>query len=240
MAINDSSSGSSGDNTSSTSGVLPIDTLSLVINVEVNKSTAKLRNFTRQLAETNTVVSQSNATFAQFASYLEKVQIVNRTTTTSIARTSAEATKATEETSKAVESSTKALSNLGSFATIGKIYFFFNYFKRIGEAISSIIQKGIDFNETLNLWQVSMRSNINEARTFISTMNDAYGIAEDTAMKAEATFNNMLSSLGSMSSEVSSQISESLLQMSVDFASLYNTSLDDAITKFESVLSGQG
>lgn len=127
-----------------------------------------------------------------------------------------------------------------SFAkTLGKIYFIRDYSKQLMQNMSSLVQSAIDYTETLNLWQVAMRGNIDTAEEFISKMNKAYGIAEQTLMKYQATFRNMLSTLGGVSTDVSYALSEYLTQMALDYASLYNTSIEKAMTVFQSVLSGQ-
>ena len=123
--------------------------------------------------------------------------------------------------------------------TLGKIYFIRNYSKQLMQNMSSLVQSAIDYTETLNLWQVAMRGNIDTAEEFISKMNKAYGIAEQTLMKYQATFRNMLSTLGGVSTDVSYALSEYLTQMALDYASLYNTSIERAMTVFQSVLSGQ-
>lgn len=127
-----------------------------------------------------------------------------------------------------------------SFAKmLGKVYFIRNYTKQMAQSMSGLVQSAIDYTETLNLWQVAMRGNISTAEEFISKMNKAYGIAEQTLMKYQATFRNMLSTLGGVSTDVSYALSEYLTQMALDYASLYNTSIDKAMTVFQSVLSGQ-
>lgn len=122
---------------------------------------------------------------------------------------------------------------------LGKIYFVRNYTKQMAQSMTSLVQSAIDYTETLNLWQVAMRGNIDTAEQFITKMNKAYGIAEQTLMKYQATFRNMLSTLGGVSTDVSYALSEYLTQMALDYASLYNTSIDKAMTVFQSVLSGQ-
>lgn len=127
--------------------------------------------------------------------------------------------------------------NLASI--LGKVYFIRNYTKQLGQFMMGLVQSAIDYTETLNLWQVAMRGNIDTAEEFISKMNKAYGIAEQTLMKYQATFRNMLSTLGGVSTDVSYALSEYLTQMALDYASLYNTSIERAMTVFQSVLSGQ-
>ena len=127
-----------------------------------------------------------------------------------------------------------------SFAKIlGKLYFIRNYTKQIGRGVANMLQNAIDYTETLNLWQVAMRNNRYEAEQFVETMNKAYGISEQTLMNYQATFKNMLSALGGISEGTSYALSEYLTQMALDYASLYNTSIERAMTVFQSVLSGQ-
>ena len=132
---------------------------------------------------------------------------------------------------------TKKALSIGSL--LGKLYFIRNYTKQIGRGIANLVQNAIDYTETLNLWQVAMRNNRQEAEKFIDTMNKAYGISEQTLMNYQATFKNMLSALGGISDTTSYALSEYLTQMALDYASLYNTSIERAMTIFQSVLSGQ-
>ena len=127
--------------------------------------------------------------------------------------------------------------NFGSM--IAKLYFVRNITKQLGQDLAKVVQYGIDYEETLNLWQVAMRGNTAEARKFITEMNRAYGISEVTLMNYQATFKNMLSSLGGINQEVAYGLSETLSQMALDYASLYNTSIESAMTKFQAVLAGQ-
>ena len=105
--------------------------------------------------------------------------------------------------------------------------------------VSDIVQAGTDYTETLNMWQVAMRGNIDLADEFVKKMNKAYGIAEQATMNAQAVFKNMLSGLGNISDDVAYQISEAVTQMALDYASLYNVSFDEAFTKFQAALAGQ-
>lgn len=151
-------------------------------------------------------------------------------------------TKKIDENGNTVVTTTKKVNDLmkkvNFGVTLGKIYFFINYTKRIAQGIAKMVQRGIDFQETLNLWQTSMRENTAQAREFVREMNRAYGVAEETLMRYQATFNNMLSALGNINRSIAYDLSESLTQMALDYASLYNTSIESAMTKFQAVLAG--
>lgn len=111
--------------------------------------------------------------------------------------------------------------------------------RRLARAVGSIVKQGSDYTETLNLWQVAMRKNLNAATEFVTKMNKAYSISERTVMQAQATFKNMIGSLGDLSEQASYNLSEAITQMAIDYSSLYNVSIEDAIYKFQSALAGQ-
>lgn len=110
---------------------------------------------------------------------------------------------------------------------------------KIGRVIENISQSGMDYQETLNLWTVAMRGHNEVATEFLNKMSDAYGISEQTLMKAQATFKNMIGSLGQISPKDAYILSESITQMALDYASLYNVSIEQAMTKFQAALAGQ-
>lgn len=110
---------------------------------------------------------------------------------------------------------------------------------RMGRVASKILQYGVDYTETLNLWQVAMGDNLSMAQDFVTQMNRAYGISEKTLMNAQAIFKNMIGSLGQISDTMAYNLSEAITQMAIDYASLYNVSIDAAITKFQAALAGQ-
>jgi hypothetical protein len=127
--------------------------------------------------------------------------------------------------------------NLGSM--VAKLYFVRNITKQLGQNLAKVVQYGIDYEETLNLWQVAMKDNTAEARKFITEMNRAYGVSEATLMNYQAIFKNMLSALGGVKPEVAYGLSELMTQMALDYASLYNVGIEESMTKFQAVLAGQ-
>lgn len=111
--------------------------------------------------------------------------------------------------------------------------------RRLGRFAGELVQSASDYNETLNLWQVAMRNNLDIADQFVSKMQKAYGISSKTLMEAQAVFKNMIGSLGQISDETSYALSEALVQMSADYASLYNRTLKSAFENMQSMLAGQ-
>lgn len=120
-----------------------------------------------------------------------------------------------------------------------KLAFAFRWAKRIGNEVWKIAKTGADFTETLNLWETAMGNNLSKATEFVNKLNKAYGVSEQTLMNAQATFKNMLGALGQISDETAYVLSEGITQMALDYASLYNQSFEDAMTKFQAALAGQ-
>ena len=151
--------------------------------------------------------------------------------------------KATTTTPKATNNTNILGGKLGKTLNFGsmiaKLYFVRNITKQLGQDLAKVVQYGIDYEETLNLWQVAMKGNISQARTFVSEMRNAYGISSATLMNYQATFKNMLSALDGLNEDVAYGLSEALTGMALDYASLYNTSIESAMTKFQAVLAGQ-
>lgn len=136
-------------------------------------------------------------------------------------------------------SNTSGGGGIGSLFNIAKITSTIYLTRRLAHTVGGVIQKGSEYTETLNLWQVAMRDNLDLADKFITKMNKAYGISEKTLMNAQAVFKNMIGSLGQVSDQTAYLLSETLIQMSVDFASLYNTTLQQAFSKIQAMLAGQ-
>ena len=111
--------------------------------------------------------------------------------------------------------------------------------RKLGRAVADITKSGADYVETLNLWEVAMDGYADKATVFVNKMNEAYGISEKTLMNAQATFKNMLGSLGNLSDEMAYSLSESVTRMAVDYASLYNVGIEEAMIKFQAALAGQ-
>jgi hypothetical protein len=198
-----------------------IDELRLDILVNSNNASKRINAVTKSIENLNKALSKSG----NLDKVLGSLNSVSPTTTTSGKTTSG--------------GTNNTLKNVGIFATIGKWNYMINMARYYGRKLADIVQLSMDYVETQNLWQVANRNNIEMADEFIGKMNKAYGISEQTLMNYQAIFKNMLSALGDLDDAVSSKLSMQLTTMATDFASLYNVSIKDAMTKFQAVLSGQ-
>lgn len=138
-----------------------------------------------------------------------------------------------------IRKSAKTPKSNGGVFGFAKIGISLHLMRRMGRFMANLVQSGSDYIETLNLWQVAMQNNLDVADKFVNKMQKAYGISTKTLMNAQATFKNMIGSLGQISDETAYALSESLVQMSADFASLYNVSIESAFEKMQSMLAGQ-
>lgn len=147
--------------------------------------------------------------------------------------------KVTNNLGRAGKNNKQGIGDFFSFSSFAKIGTFLTSMRRVARVGQQILQYGVDYTETLNLWQVAMGNNLSMAREFVTQMNRAYGISEKTLMNAQAIFKNMIGSLGQVGEATAYKLSEAITQMAVDYASLYNVGVDSAITKFQAALAGQ-
>lgn len=202
-----------------------IDTLQLDIIVNNKGTTARINSTTKALKDLHKVISDINGAGG-----------VNGTIN---GGGSGSSSRGGSSRSSGAKSASSLMKNLNFGSMIAKLYFVRNITKQLGQDLAKVVQYGIDYEETLNLWQVAMKGNTAEARKFITEMNRAYGISEATLMNYQAIFKNMLSSLGDISSEVSYDLSELITQMALDYASLYNVGIEESMVKFQAALAGQ-
>lgn len=123
--------------------------------------------------------------------------------------------------------------------SIGKLYFFYNYAKTMFRGIGRVMNAALDYTETENKFARAMNGMYGKAMDFQNKLQEAYGLSATSMMNMQSTFKNMLGTVGNLSDEVSEQISETVSLMAIDYASLFNTTIDDAAKKFEAALAKQ-
>lgn len=227
-----------------------IDTLRLDIVVDNANSTRTLNSMRKALENFSAVVDKLDISkLNQIANAFEKIG-------TSISSGIQQGVQQVDKLNKSLQTTASAMKRVGTETPtdkaagkitsgiklgtiVGKLVWIRNTTKQLGQSLAGLVQNGIAFTETLNMWQVAMKDNTAEARTFVATMNQAYGVSEQMLMEYQGTFKNMLSALGSIGDSSAYSLSEALTNMALDFSSLYNVSIEDAMTKFQAVLSGQ-
>lgn len=147
--------------------------------------------------------------------------------------------KAKIKTEELGQKANKTGSKLKSMFTVGNMIYLFNMSKRFFDFINTSIKKSIDFRETENLFATAMGNMKQESLKLSNTLGEVFGLSIPDMMQAQGTFKNMLSSIKGLAEESSTMLSGVLTKMSIDFASLYNVSIDNAITKMQAALSRQ-
>lgn len=133
----------------------------------------------------------------------------------------------------------KSHKSISKMFSVGRIYWFANYTRQAFRGIGKMITSAIDFRETENLFSVAMKNMRGEAMKFQETITNSFGLALPDMMKAQGIFKNMLGSITGLEQDMQTKLSETMTKMAVDFSSLYNTSIESAITKMQSALSRQ-
>lgn len=149
----------------------------------------------------------------------------------------------TEEASKSLRSMDKDASRLGNTLrrtfTVGNLIYFKNMLTSVGRGFFNMLNLPIEFAETENVFTAAFGRMRDEAYQFGEDLSEAFGLALPPILQMEATFKNMLGSLGGLTDETSTMISEVMTKMTVDFSSLYNVSIEQAAQKMQSALSRQ-
>ena len=147
--------------------------------------------------------------------------------------------KIAENRVQKIEDKAKQAKNFKQLFNLGKLYFWINYTKRLSQGLAGMVQNAINFTETLNKFQVSMGSYYDQSLQFVNNLTRAFNLSTESIMNYQSTFKNMLDALGGLGGGTSYELSETLTRMAIDYASLFNVSIDRAMQQFQSVLSGQ-
>lgn len=129
--------------------------------------------------------------------------------------------------------------SITSMFSLGKIYWFLNYTKQAFRGLGNVITGAMDFTETENYFSRAMGNMYDKAMMFQNKLTDMYGMSMNTMMNAQATYKNMIGSLGGLSDKIAYDISETVTKMTLDFSSLYNVDFDKTVQKMQSALSKQ-
>lgn len=120
----------------------------------------------------------------------------------------------------------------------GRLLWYFNLLRGVVNRFKNIEGSAMDFNETIEKFNVSMGTSAEKAQLFQDRMANAIGTSRAEMMNYQANFKNIMAGLGSISTETAEQISESLTKMTLDYSSLFNTSQAGAANKIQAALTG--
>ena len=108
----------------------------------------------------------------------------------------------------------------------------------ISRKISSWITSASDYTETMNLFKVSMGQYAEEAYNDAQEIGNAMGIDPAEWMKAQGIFMTLGKGFG-VAGDRANVMSQQLTQLGYDLSSFFNISVEDAMTKLQSGISGE-
>lgn len=207
--------------------------IGVVISTKIDKAIQSANLLNKKLKETQKSMKKLGVDSSSINRSLSRVN------TSKIKNLSSDAKRASSSMGGLSKQIKEATNGLHKGFDLGKMYFMFNTLKPVMQGIGGIIEKSVDYTETVNLFANAMGDLTSQAMTFQDKLSEAFGTAQASMMNYQATYKNMLSALGGMSNDVTEKLSETLTLMSIDYASLYNVEMENSAQKFQSALSRQ-
>lgn len=124
-----------------------------------------------------------------------------------------------------------SLKNIKTAAVMGGI-------RMLRQGISKAITESNAYQEDLNLFTASMGQYAKEAQEYAENVGEIMGIDPAKWMRNQGVFNTLLSGFGSVADR-SYLMSKNLTQLGYDISSFFNISVEDAMQKLQSGVSGE-
>ena len=204
-----------------------INQLSKLPKVIEDLEAADIDKFTQQM----TALAAAMKPFADemqkvsngFSAFPSKIQKL----ITSTEKYNASARKATSTTGK-FTSGLKAL-NVAAVAIT---------FRKIGHFIAQAVTESNKYQEDLNLFTVALGQYAAEAQNYAEKVSDVMGIDLAQWLRNQGVFNTLLTGFGD-TAERAQLMSQNLTQLGYDISSFFNISIEDAMQKLQSGISGE-
>lgn len=204
-----------------------INQLSKLPKVIEDLEAADIDKFTQQM----TALAAAMKPFADemqkvsngFSAFPSKIQKL----ITSTEKYNASARKATSTTGK-FTSGLKAL-NVAAVAIT---------FRKIGHFIAQAVTESNKYQEDLNLFTVALGQYAAEAQNYAEKVFDVMGIDPAQWLRNQGVFNTLLTGFGD-TAERAQLMSQNLTQLGYDISSFFNISIEDAMQKLQSGISGE-
>ena len=204
-----------------------INQLSKLPKVIEDLEAADIDKFTQQM----TALAAAMKPFADemqkvsngFSAFPSKIQKL----ITSTEKYNASARKATTTTGK-FTSGLKAL-NVAAVAIT---------FRKIGHFIAQAVTESNKYQEDLNLFTVALGQYAVEAQNYAEKVSDVMGIDPAQWLRNQGVFNTLLTGFGD-TAERAQLMSQNLTQLGYDISSFFNISIEDAMQKLQSGISGE-
>lgn len=120
----------------------------------------------------------------------------------------------------------------------GRFLVYFNTLKAAVRSTNKVLEASSSWVENLNLLEVTFSGTQAEAKKFVDTVADNFGLDKNAIAQYVSTFKQMANAMG-QASEVGTAMSEALTQVAIDIASLRNVSIDTAVSDLSGAIAGQ-
>lgn len=111
-------------------------------------------------------------------------------------------------------------------------------FRKIGHFIAQAVTESNKYQEDLNLFTVALGQYAAEAQNYVEKVSDVMGIDPAQWLRNQGVFNTLLTGFGD-TAERAQLMSQNLTQLGYDISSFFNISIEDAMQKIQSGISGE-
>lgn len=204
-----------------------INQLSKLPKVIEDLKTADIDKFTQQMkdlaAAMKPFADEMQKVSNGFSAFPSKIQKL----ITSTEKYNASASKATSTTGK-FTIGLKAL-NVAAVAVV---------FRKISHFIAQAVTESNKYQEDLNLFTVALGQYAAEAQNYAEKVSEILGIDPAQWLRNQGVFNTLLTGFGD-TAERAQLMSRNLTQLGYDLSSFFNISIEDAMQKLQSGISGE-
>lgn len=110
--------------------------------------------------------------------------------------------------------------------------------RNVTQGIGSAVKTSMDYVENLNLFTVAMGEYADEAQNYAEEVATIMGIDPSTWMRSQGVFMTLATGFG-VSADRAALMSKNLNQLGYDLSSFFNISVEDAMEKLQSGISGE-
>lgn len=146
--------------------------------------------------------------------------------------------RSTEQYNNTVRRATNSTSAWGKVANGLKFGTMIYGLNRLASMIGTAITKSNEYQENLNLFTVAMGEYAQEAFDYGQTVSEVLGIDLSDWIRNQGVFNTLLTGFGD-TAERAALMSKNLTQLGYDLSSFFNISVEDAMQKLQSGISGE-
>lgn len=111
-------------------------------------------------------------------------------------------------------------------------------FRKIGHFIAQAVTESNKYQEDLNLFTVALGQYAAVAQNYAEKVSDVMGIDPAQWLRNQGVFNTLLTGFGD-TAERAQLMSQNLTQLGYDLSSFFNISIEDAMQKLQSGISGE-